>query len=111
MRKALIVGIDHYAYIGHLSGCVNDAHAVGAALERHASGKLNFTDPQLLLGTSEVQSVSKGELKEAARQLFADDAEIALFTSPGMALSTAREDSCARAIAKMGTTDGHFQSL
>ncbi|MCA2354907.1 caspase family protein, partial [Mycobacterium intracellulare] len=28
MRKALIVGIDHYPHIGDLSGAVNDAHAV-----------------------------------------------------------------------------------
>ncbi|WP_264073802.1 caspase family protein, partial [Mycolicibacter minnesotensis] len=34
MRKALIVGIDHYPYIGDLSGAVNDAHAVKNVLNR-----------------------------------------------------------------------------
>lgn len=83
MRKALIVGIDHYEHLSALSGCVNDAHAVKAALERHADGTLNFAGPQLLTGTSDTQRVSKRELKEAARELFADDAEIALFYFAG----------------------------
>lgn len=78
MRKALIVGIDHYEYLRDLSGCVNDAHAVRAALERHADGTLNFAAPQLLTG-----GVLKRELKEAVRRLFADDAEIALFYFAG----------------------------
>lgn len=78
MRKALIVGIDHYEHIRHLSGCVNDAHSVKTTLERNADGTLNFTAPQLLTGTSSTQMVLKRDLKEAARELFADDAEIAL---------------------------------
>jgi hypothetical protein len=83
VRKALIVGIDHYEHLSALSGCVNDAYAVKAALERHADGTLNFAGPQLLTGTSETQQVLKRELKEAARELFADDAEIALFYFAG----------------------------
>lgn len=42
MRKALIVGIDHYEHIGKLGGCVNDAHSVKAMLDRHADGSVNF---------------------------------------------------------------------
>ncbi len=38
MRKALMVGLDHYAHISGLSGCINDANSVKAALERHADG-------------------------------------------------------------------------
>ena len=76
MRKALIVGIDHYDHIGSLSGCVNDAHSVRAALERHADGTLNFTTPQLLTGTGAGQPVIKKDLKDAVREVFADDAEI-----------------------------------
>ena len=83
MRKALIVGIDHYEHLSSLSGCVNDAHSVNAALERHADGTLNFAAPQLLTGTGAAQQVLKRELKEAARELFADDAEIALFYFAG----------------------------
>lgn len=83
MRKALIVGIDYYDHISSLSGCVNDAHAVKAALERHTDGTLNFTAPQVLTSASAARTVRKRELKEAVRQLFADDAEIALFYFAG----------------------------
>lgn len=83
MRKALIVGIDHYENLGRLSGCVNDAYSMRAALERHADGTLNFAGPQVLTGTSAAQPVKKRDLKESARQLFADDAEIALFYFAG----------------------------
>ena len=83
MRKALIVGIDHYEHISPLSGCVNDAYSVRATLERHADGTLNFTDPQLLTGTGPGQSVSKKDLKESVRALFADDADVALFYFAG----------------------------
>jgi len=82
MRKALIVGIDHYDHIGSLSGCVNDAHAVRQVLERHADGTVNFATPRLLTGTRP-NDVGRAGLKEAVRELFADDAEIALFYFAG----------------------------
>ena len=83
MRKALIVGIDHYDHIGGLSGCVNDAHSVKSVLERHADGTVNFATPMLLTGTSAADRVEKGALKDAVRELFADDSEIALFYFAG----------------------------
>src|SRR3954470_3834379 len=83
MRKALIVGIDHYDHIGNLGGCVNDAHSVKAALERNADGTLNFPAPQVFTGTSASQAVLKKDLKAAVRELFADDSEIALFYFSG----------------------------
>jgi hypothetical protein len=73
VRKALIVGIDHYDHIGGLSGCVNDAHSVKSVLERHADGTVNFATPMLLTGTSATDRVEKGRLKDAVRELFADD--------------------------------------
>src|SRR5882724_11179916 len=78
MRKALIVGIDYYPRIGSLSGCVNDARSVKAVLERNTDGTLNFPAPQVLTGTGAGQTIQKRDLKEAVRQLFADDSEIAL---------------------------------
>jgi Caspase domain len=83
MRKALIVGIDDYTHISCLSGCVNDAHQMKAVLERHADGTLNFASPQLLVGVSQTQTVSKTGLKRAIRELFSDDAEIALLYFSG----------------------------
>src|SRR6266566_1302222 len=83
MRKALIVGIDHYTHIKKLSGCVNDAHAVKAMLERHADGTVNFATPRMLTGSGPTDIVERSELKDAARELFADDAEISLLYFAG----------------------------
>ena len=83
MRKALIVGIDHYTHIKALSGCVNDAHAVKAILERHADGTVNFVTPRILTGTGPADIVERRELKDAVRELFAGDADIALLYFAG----------------------------
>jgi hypothetical protein len=83
VRKALIVGIDHYDSISPLRGCVNDAHAVRSILERHADGTLNFATPKLLTGMSKVDRVDRSELKDSVRQLFVDDSDIALFYFAG----------------------------
>ncbi|MGW1362929.1 caspase family protein [Streptomyces chartreusis] len=83
MRKALVVGIDHYDHLAGLTGCVNDAFAVKAAIERNSDGTLNFPSPQVKVGTSAEQYVTKRDLKEAVRQLFTDDSEIALFYFAG----------------------------
>lgn len=83
MRKALIVGIDHYDRISPLSGCVNDAHSVRSVLERHADGTVNFATPKIMTGTSSTDRVDKSALKDAVRELFAGDSEIALLYFAG----------------------------
>jgi Caspase domain len=83
MRKGLIVGIDYYEHLTGLRGCVNDACAVKGLIERNSDGTLNFVAPQILTATSPATRVRKGDLKEAARKLFADDAEIALLYFAG----------------------------
>jgi hypothetical protein len=83
MRKALIVGIDHYEHINGLSGCVNDAYGVSRILERHGDGTLNFTSPRVLTGTGSGQEITRKHLKDAVRELFADEADIALFYFAG----------------------------
>jgi Caspase domain len=83
MRKALIVGIDHYSHVKPLSGCVNDAHAVKAVLERHADGTVNFGTPRMLVGAGPADIVTRSELKDTIRELFADDADIALLYFAG----------------------------
>lgn len=42
MKKALVVGIDHYDRTSGLTGCVNDALAVKDMLQRHADSSINF---------------------------------------------------------------------
>lgn len=83
MRKALIVGIDYYERIPKLSGCVSDAHGVSGALTRNADGTTNFPSPRIITGTGPSQQVTKRKLKEAVRELFADEADIALFYFSG----------------------------
>lgn len=82
MRKALIVGIDDYSHVGSLSGCVNDAYSIKNMLERHHDGTVNFATPRTLIGKGP-DSVDKGRLKEAVRELFSGDSEIALFYFAG----------------------------
>lgn len=83
MRKALIVGIDHYEHIVNLSGCVNDAYSVKSVLERHADGTVNFVNPRIMIGSGGTTVVTKPKLKEAVRELFSGDADIALFYFAG----------------------------
>ncbi len=58
MRKALCVGIDSYQNIDDLHGCVNDANAVKAALERNGDGTLNF-DVKIMCSTSENSYINR----------------------------------------------------
>jgi len=83
LRKALVVGIDHYDHIGGLNGAVNDARGVRDVLERNADGSVNFTTPQLLAATGPDTAVSRRQLKDAVLELFAGDSEIALFYFSG----------------------------
>lgn len=82
MRKALVVGIDHYDSISNLFGCVNDAYSVKSVLERHGDGSLNFSI-KLITATNETTKVTRKELKTLATELFKDDSEIALFYFAG----------------------------
>ncbi len=82
MRKALIVGINYYNHISQLHGCVNDALSVKAMLERHENGSINF-GVKLLVSTTEDDAISRTALKEAVRELFADNNDIALFYFAG----------------------------
>lgn len=82
MRKALVVGIDFYAKIQRLHGCVNDAHSVKGVLERNSDGTVNF-GVKLLAGTGAADAIPRANLKEQVRELFAGDSEIALFYFAG----------------------------
>lgn len=82
MRKALCVGIDCYETINDLHGCVNDANGVKAALERNGDGTLNFST-KLMCATSEASYISRTELKDAIRELFDAESEIALLYYAG----------------------------
>lgn len=79
MRRALIVGIDHYP-AAPLSGCVNDANEIAKVLETHGTGSPNFG---MRLLTSDSETVDKSTLRAAIEKLFSTDCEIALFYFSG----------------------------
>lgn len=83
MRKALIVGIDHYDKIGSLRGAVNDAHSVKNVLARHADGTVNFVQPKLMAAAGHDTAISRTQLREAVEELFRDNADISLFYFSG----------------------------
>lgn len=82
MKKALIIGINYYEAGSSLYGCVDDAYAMKAALEKHDGGAINF-DCRLLTGTGPTDQVVRRDVKDSVKELFASDAEIALFYFAG----------------------------
>ncbi len=83
MRKALIVGIDHYDQIGSLRGAVNDAHSVKNVLNYHADGTINFVQPKLMIASNPDSGITRADLREAVEELFSEDSDVALFYFSG----------------------------
>ena len=82
MRIALIVGINHYEHGDSLYGCVDDAHTVKTALDRHGDGSINF-DCKIFTGTGPADKVNRALLKDHVSELFKTQADIALFYFAG----------------------------
>lgn len=82
MRKALVVGVDHYANCSQLYGCVNDSFAVKAMLDRHADGSVNF-GVRHLTATGPSDIVDRDQFRDAVESLFAGDGEVAVFYFAG----------------------------
>lgn len=83
MRKALIVGIDFYENIVSLRGAVKDARRVNDVLEYNDDEKVNFQTPKLMLGVDENSPVTRADIRNSVKELFAEDAEVALFYFSG----------------------------
>ena len=82
MRKALVVGINHYTHVSSLNGCVEDARSVACVLGRHGDGTVNF-DVKLLLACGVTSVIGRNRLKDDVEALFADGSEIALLYFAG----------------------------
>src|ERR1035438_1220219 len=82
MRKALVIGIDHYTHISGLFGCINDANKVSFVLEKHSDGSVNF-GVKTLIASDPSSAISRGDLKDVVEELFKDDSEIALLYFAG----------------------------
>jgi hypothetical protein len=80
MKKALVVGIDHYDPPNNLSGCVNDADQLAVLLAENEDGSPNFDVRKIVSSEGQVSSAT---LHSAIRDLFTGDAETVLFYFAG----------------------------
>ena len=98
MRKALIVGIDHYEKGSRLYGCVNDAMGVRSVLGYHADEEENKNFDCLTLTSTEDKGVSARVIRENLKELFLTDVQldIALFYFAGH--------------GSIGVTDGYLMA-
>lgn len=80
MKRALLVGIDHYPSPDSLSGCIADAVALAEVLKTHADGRPNFSTELLV---SRTDDVTRGALRDALARLFsnAQDTDLLFFFS------------------------------
>ncbi len=84
MKKALIVGIDHYEF-APLSACIKDARDISALLEKHDNGEPNFHCKLLLSSKTEDpdKMISEKKLKKSIKELLSGPVETALFYFSG----------------------------
>lgn len=82
MKRALLVGIDHYHSANNLSGCVNDAEALLPLLARNEDGSRNF-DCKQLLAPSGLGDVARNHLIDQINALLAPGADFALLYFAG----------------------------
>lgn len=80
MRRALIVGINHYEN-GPLDGCINDANHMYEVLNRNEDNSTNF-DCKLMI-SSEDSEITITKLKKQIYNLLYQEAEIAVFYFSG----------------------------
>src|SRR5438045_155110 len=80
MKRALLVGIDHYPSVGSLSGCVADATAIADLLRSNHDGSTNFS-VKLLASEPGRTTLGRDALRQALTQLFdnARDTDLLFF--------------------------------
>ena len=106
MKRALVVGIDSYP--DHpLTGCVNDALAIGNLLATMGNGDPNYDVRTLVSQDFEVTSAL---LNEAIEQLFAGDAETVVFYFAGHGIIN-RDTNNGYIVAQDGRKGGWGMSL
>ena len=89
-RRALLVGINHYAYMEQLTWCIDDALAMRQVLSFHENHDLNF-DCHLLLGSAPTaetvaspisqERVTFNRLRLQLQELFTFDDMVLLYFS------------------------------
>lgn len=80
VRKGLFIGINDYDYINSLRGCNNDAIAMAAVLERHGTGRPNFSNKVF---TSAEGSIPRTKMRDEIKSLFEGDCDVAVLYFAG----------------------------
>ncbi len=80
LKRAVLVGIDHYEQFPPLGGCVNDVKALVPLLKRHEDGSPNFKCHSY---TSDEVAIERRGLLGALDELLAPGADVALFYFAG----------------------------
>jgi Caspase domain len=83
-RKALIIGIDHYAGVNKLDGCVHDAKKMEEFLEKHEDGSPNFSIKRFT-SSSNINDpvISQVFLRQQINHLFEGRSDCLLFYFSG----------------------------
>ena len=88
MRRALLVGINHYQK-SPLSGCIPDAKRMEEVLARHQNGDPNF-DCKLLISKPDRKTITTANLKSKIHDLFHHETDVALLYFSGHGVATPR---------------------
>lgn len=81
MRRALVVGVNHYSW-APLKGCIYDANNIAKAISNHHDGSKNFYVKKLT-STSGTLDISKAQLFRELKELFEAPADIVFFSFSG----------------------------
>ena len=102
MKRALLVGIDHYDRFGSLDGCANDVNALEALLSRNEDNSPNFDCQKR---TSLTGGVTRDELLGDLDGLLDAAADVALlyFAGHGAGPGTDRQKERVRAQSRYFT--------
>ena len=71
MRRALLVGVDHYPGMQSLSGCVADATAMREVLSKNADGSANWSCELVVSARAGRTEITRDSLRGRLEQLFA----------------------------------------
>jgi hypothetical protein len=82
VKRALLVGIDHYDRFADLQGCINDVRAVANLLDEHADGSPNFAGKTL----ADPGGITADRLRDGIARLSAPGVDVALLYFAGHGL-------------------------
>ena len=102
MKRALVIGIDHYEENG-LANCEQDAQKMTALLERNSDGSKNFDVNSILSDGAE--PINRARMMQGIKALFATPAEMALLYFAGHGVFD-QDTSAGTLIAQNGEEDG-----